>query len=180
MKAALRPALPLLIGIALAAVLALVAMHSLAFGTSAAIVGSHHSVGYATEAAYDTDHQADLAVPDHDTATADAHDHDHGAATIDAHDHGTETVDAHAHAHAHDTATADAHDHGASAVCASSDGAECCSWVANASGAPTITLHAFPGTVVPALAESTPVASLFATEAAERPPSRALLSVIRV
>jgi len=154
MKAALRPALPLLIGIALAAVLALVAMHSLAFGTSASTVGSHHSVGYVTEAAYDTGHQADFAV--HDRVIADPAAHDG------------------------DTATAGAHDHGASAVCASFDGSECCSWVANASGAPTITLHAFPGTVVSALAASTPVVSLLATEAAERPPSRDFLSVIRV
>ena len=174
MKAALRPALPLLIGIALAAVLALVAMHSLAFGTSASTVGSHHSVGYVTEAAYDTGHQADLAVQGHGAATAGAHDHD--TATAGAHDGDTAT----AGAHDGDTATAGAHDHGASAVCASFDGSECCSWVANASGAPTITLHAFPGTVVSALAASTPVVSLLATEAAERPPSRDFLSVIRV
>ncbi len=166
MTAALRPALPLLIGIALAAVLALVAMHSLAFGTSASTVGAHHSVGYVTEAAYDTGHQADLAVQDDDDA-ADPAAQDHDTADPDAHDHGA-------------TATAGAHDHGASAVCASFDGSECCSWVANASGAPTITLHAFPGTVVSALAASTPVVSLLATEAAERPPSRDFLSVIRV
>ncbi len=44
MKAALRPALPLLIGIALAGVLALVAMHSLTFGPAAVTVGSPQSV----------------------------------------------------------------------------------------------------------------------------------------
>ena len=47
MKAALRPALPLLIGIALAGVLALVAMHSLTFGSAPSTVGAHHSAGYA-------------------------------------------------------------------------------------------------------------------------------------
>ena len=150
MKAALRPALPLLIGIALAAVLALVAMHSLTFGPSASVVGSHHSfgshhsVGYTTDAAHDIGQQAHLATHDPDIATNAAH------------------------------------NHGASAVCASSDGAECCSFVANASGAQPNTLHASPGTTVSPLGTSAPVASLLATEAAERPPSRMFLAVIRV
>jgi len=118
MTAALRPALPLLIGIALAGVFALIAMHASLAGAGA------------TDAA--------------------------------------------------DTGVAAAHNHGASPVCASSGGVECCSAAANASGMPAITVHAFPGATVSTLAESVPVASLLATKAAERPPSRALLSVIRV
>ena len=170
MKVALRPALPLLIGIALASVLALVAMHSLAFGTSAWMVGSHHSVGYATVSGDSYGVDAEHASLDGVGTTDAAYDGDHHADHA-AHDHGNA---------AHDIATNAAHNHGASAMCTSSDDAECHSSVANASGAPTITVHAFPGTAVSALAASVPVASLLATEAAERPPSRALLSVIRV
>ena len=158
MKSALRPALPLLIGIALAGVFALIGMHSLTFETSASMVGSHHSVGYATVSgdpnAVDAEH-ASLA-----GAGAGA-----GAGATDAAD---------------DIATSAAHNHGASPECASSGGVECCSAVANVSGVPAITVHAFPGATVPAVAAYVPVASLLATEAAERPPSRALLSVIRV
>ncbi len=151
MTAALRPALPLLIGIALAGVFALIAMHSLTLGTSSSTVGSHHSVGDAADSGdshgVDAEH-ASLA----------------GAGATDA----------------ADTGVAAAHNHGASPVCASSGGVECCSAAANASGMPAITVHAFPGATVSTLAESVPVASLLATKAAERPPSRALLSVIRV
>ena len=156
MKSALRPALPLLIGIALAGVFALIGMHSLTFETSASMVGSHPSVDYATVSgdpnAVDAEHAS--------LAGAGA-----GAGATDAAD---------------DIATSAAHNHGASPECSSSGGVECCSAVANVSGVPAITVHAFPGATVPAVAAYVPVASLLATEAAERPPSRALLSVIRV
>lgn len=152
MTAALRPALPLLIGIALAGVFALIAMHSLAFGTSSSTVGYHHSVGDAT-------------------VSGDSHGVDAEYASLA----GAGATDA-----AENIATPVAHNHGASLVCVSSPGVECGSAVANASGVPAITVHAFPGATVSALAASVPVASLLATEAAERPPSRALLSVIRV
>ncbi|MET3769772.1 hypothetical protein ABIB15_002476 [Marisediminicola sp. UYEF4] len=150
MKAALRPALPLAIGIALAVMIALAALHSLTFGTATVTAGSHHSV----EAA---------AV---------------GGNTLVAVDAGSASAVRGQGASAE--LASSTHGHGASEVCSSSDDAEWCSSAANASGVPTITVHAFPGVTVSALVASVPVASLLATEAAERPPSRALLSVIRV
>jgi hypothetical protein len=173
MKVALRPALPLLIGIALAAVLALLAMHSLTFGTVAAPVGSHHSVAYAAH-----DHEA------HDHASTGTHDHAGAAADALAATatHALASAGTHAlpSAATHALASTGTHDHGASSACTSTAEHECCSSLAKGSSAPTITLHAFPGTAFSAVAASLPVASLRATEAAERPPARALLSVIRV
>ena len=120
MKVALRPALPLLIGIALAAVLALLAMHSLTFGTVAAPVGSHHSVAYAAH-----DHAA------HDLASTGTHDHAGAAADAlaAAATHALASAGTHAlpsaessgllSAATHALASTGTHDHGASSACTS-------------------------------------------------------------
>lgn len=150
MKALLRSGMPLLLALAAAVIVGILGMHALALSSS-------------TTSEARPQLQVEIA-----DATADATAASAAPAPALPNPHGRAHADDPAHRGPDGSAPCPA------------DGADCCSMISAASVVSPFPLHALPGPAVSAATAPVTFDLLLATAAAEHPPSRELLSVIRV